>query len=184
MHFLAVVVAFGIAFAFSLATELQARDDTSLDIFSDAGWPDLEDSNLSLNDDNIFEDTDSDLLLASACDAESDLVLLSKLRARDNDNGVCLNKSPTPPTSSWWKFPDIWKIFTQPSTEQQEQQGPVPNKDGFLDKCAPPFKYNLCCEGRVWGLGETAVWTKIENCYASMPLKMLPLMHKFIIDCQ
>lgn len=189
MHCLAVLVAFGIVFGFSVATELQGRDDTSLDIFSDPGWSDLENSNLSLNDDDIFEDPYSDPLLASACDAGSDSTLPSKLRARDNDNGFCLNKSPTPPTLSWPSIPNIFKKIFQPK-EPPEQFGPVPNNDGTEDKCWPPFFYNLCCEGDLFGvdsldpsIGSLIYYSKIENCYASMRFKMLPPVQRSMIGC-
>lgn len=186
MHRLAVAAAFGIAFVFCFATEFQERDDSSLDIFSDLGWLDLEDTNLSLDDGNIFEDPDSDPLLASACDAGSDQMLPSKLRARDN--GVCFNKDPTPPTSSWFNIPNIFKKLTQPS-KQTEPWGTVPDKGGNFEKCFPPYKFNLCCNGQVWGVESDfsvtsiLLWVKIEDCYAGMPLKMFPPMHHLIVGC-
>lgn len=180
MHCVAVVVALGIVFGFSLALELQERDDSSLDIFSDPGWSGLEASNLSLNDDNFFEDPYSDSLLASTCDVGSDPTLTSKIRVRDIDNGFCLDKDATPPTLAWPDFPTIYKKFFGPKKEP-EQFGPLPNDDGRTDKCWPPFKFNLCCEGEVFGqesvdpsISSLLYYSKIENCFASMRFKMLP----------
>ena len=180
MHCVTVVAALGIVFGFSLALELQERDDSSLDLFSDPGWSDLEESNLSFNDDDLFEDPYSDSLLASTCDVGSDPTLPSKIRIRDIDNGFCLDKNPTPPILAWPDLPAIWKKLFPPK-QKSEQYGPLPNDDGRTTKCWPPFKFNLCCEGDIFGQQSTdpsitslLYWSKIENCFASMRFKMLP----------
>lgn len=164
MHCFAVAVAFSTAFGFSLAGKFQERDDTSLDIFSDIGWPDLEDSTLSFDDGGIIGDTDPDHFLASGCDVGGDPMLPSKLRARDE--GLCLNKGPT---SSWFKFPPFFWKKAQPS-EPEEAPEPVLNKDGYYDKCPPAYRFNLCCEGEAWGLNSGLIWDRFENCYVGMPL--------------
>lgn len=185
MDCLVVVVAFGMVFGISLAGEFLERDDTSLeplsadalwgntDIFSDVGWPDLEDSTLSFNDVGIVEGSDSDSFSASACDVGNDQMLPSKLRARDG--GLCLNKDPV---ASWFNLPTIFGGKTQPATKQQEEQRLGPNQDGYYDKCSPSYRFNLCCEGDIWGpSGDFAnVWERIENCYASMLFKILLLL--------
>ena len=177
MDCLAATVAFATAFGFSLAWQFQELDDTSLDIFTDIGWPDLEDSTLSFDNVDIFKDADSDPFLASVCDAGGDQMLLSKHRVRDN--GVCLNKEPT---SGWFKIPNIFGEKPQP-LEPPEEQARGPNKDGYYDKCSLKYRFNLCCEGPVWGLDFSFVWDKIENCYASMSLTMLLLGQLFAIGC-
>lgn len=186
MRCVAVVVALGIGFGFSLALELHERDDSSLDIFSDPDRSDSGNSNLSLDDENLFEDPSySDSLFASTCDAGSDPTLPSKIRVRDIDNGFCLDKnSPTtPPTLSWPDLPSIFKKLFPPKREP-EQYGPVPNDDGSTDQCWPPYKFHLCCEGEVFGresadpsnpsIASLMYWSRIENCFASMRFKMLP----------
>lgn len=161
MHCLAVAIAFGTAFVFTVAGQFLQQDDTSLDLFSDVGWPDTEDSSLSFNDGGIIEDYGSDPLFASACGTEGDLMQPSKLRIRDGE--FCGNKDST---SNSIEIPTLNNIAPE------ESQPAVPSEGGVADKCKPPFKINLCCDGRLFGLRTSFVWNRIDKCYASKSLKM------------
>lgn len=149
---------------------------------------------LASNDANIFSSdadanllTDSSLLLAaSTCDdrakADGEGLLASKLRARDPPS-VCYSKD----SQVQGLLNRLPRIFGGKKKEPVPDAEPVPAEQqyfgrhrlGNYDKCWPPYKFNLCCNGNVDGdidsifFDELAIppsYFKVEDCYESMSM--------------
>ena len=152
---------------------------------------------LASNDVIIFSsdadaDVDSNLLIDSSlslapstCDdrvnADGEGLLASKLRARDPPS-VCYSKDP----QAQGLLDRLPRIFRGKKVEKPDPE-PAPaeeqyfgrNRLGNPDKCKPPYKFNLCCNGDLDGnvdsqfFDELAVppsYYKVEDCYESMSM--------------
>ena len=182
--------------------DINPSDDAN--IFSDdvvGSSQELADQNLfAFNDVTIFPPSDaysdsdiySDpplLLAASTCDDRAndneDGYLSGKLRARDSPS-MCYSQDPKAKDSEvegWFqKLPNILRggenpvPEPEPDPELAETQRFLENRVGYPDKCSPPYKFNLCCNGDLDGnlgpiynaLSVPAIYMRVEDCYHSM----------------
>lgn len=126
------------------------------------------------------------LLAASTCsdraNADEEVLLTSKLRARDS--ATCYSKEPNKDSTveGWFKrLPNIFGGNKTPVPETEPEPAETQyfgfDRLGNSDKCSPPYKYNLCCNGDLDGnidhfvYDELAVplqYWKVEDCYESM----------------
>ena len=139
------------------------------------------------------------LLAASTCDdranADEELLLTSKLRARDSP--ICYRKDPSSKDSGAQRWLDkLPKFFggnknpvAEPEPEPPETQYFGRNRLGNSDKCSPPYILNLCCKGDLDGniddffIDEFAVppvYYRVEDCYESMymPHQFFQFIHE------
>lgn len=110
------------------------------------------------------------------------------LRARDSSS-TCYSKDPTKDSTiqEWFKkLPDIFRSnnpVPEPNPGSPGTRMFGIDRSRNLDKCEPPFQFNLCCQGDSNGdLGpmysdafDSDLFVKAEGCYEStcMPFKFI-----------
>lgn len=202
-HLLAVAagVMLGLSLAQNFLEGVNIIPSDDADIFSDdvvGSSQELADQDLfAFNDVAIFPPSeaysDSDLYLdplllaASTCDGrvndDEDGYLSGKLRERDSPS-MCYSQDPKAKDSEvegWFqKLPTFLRggdnPVPEPDPELEETRRFLENRVGNPDKCSPPYKFNLCCNGDLYGnLGPVydassvpIIYLRVEDCYKSM----------------